>query len=128
VLEGVNDPPEVRLARGAKLNEYCAPRSTTTSSTRARSDHYLLDAELGGRKLDPFHVAGTMTLLLIAGIDTPGAPSALAVAPGEDPGRPGAPGRRAGAAADRDRGVPAAFAPVTMARLVKQDMHWRGWT
>jgi cytochrome P450 len=31
---------------------------------------FLINAELGGRKLQPAHIVGTMTLLLIAGIDT----------------------------------------------------------
>ena len=31
---------------------------------------YLINAELGGRKLDPAHIVGAMALLLVAGIDT----------------------------------------------------------
>src|SRR5215510_13547966 len=70
-LEGVNLPPDGRIARVGKMFDYLLeqirdhvehPRDDLTS--------YLLAAELYGRKLDPFHVAGTMSLLLIAGIDT----------------------------------------------------------
>jgi cytochrome P450 len=70
-LEGVNLPPDERIARVGKMFDYLLeqirdhvehPRDDLTS--------YLLQAELYGRKLDPFHVAGTMSLLLIAGIDT----------------------------------------------------------
>ena len=128
VLEGVNDPPEVRLARGAKLNEYLrAQIHDHVEHPREDLTSYLLDAELGGRKLDPFHVAGTMTLLLIAGIDTTWSAVGASL------------WHLARTPADRERLVaePAllptaieeflrAFAPVTMARLVKQDMHWRG--
>ncbi len=57
---------------------------------------YLINAELYGHKLEPAHVAGTMALLLIAGIDTTlERDRRVAVAPGEDPGRPRAAGRRA---------------------------------
>ena len=68
-----------------------------------------------------------MALLLIAGIDTTlECHRRVVVAPGEDPG-------------DRERLVAEpgllptameeflrAYAPVTMARLVKEDMHWHG--
>jgi cytochrome P450 len=128
VLEGIGDPPEVRLERGQRLNDYLVaqvhdhienPRDDLTS--------YLLNAELGGHKLDPFHVAGTMTLLLIAGIDTTWSAIGaslwhLAKTPAD----------RQRLAAEPDLLPTAmeeflrAFAPVTMARLVKQDMHWQG--
>ena len=127
-LEGVNLPPDERIARVGKMFDYLLeqirdhvehPRDDLTS--------YLLQAELYGRKLDPFHVAGTMSLLLIAGIDTSwGAIGAslwhLAKSP-EDRRR----------LTEKPELLPTAmeeflraFAPVTMARLVKQDMHWRG--
>jgi hypothetical protein len=71
VIEAVNLPPEERAARTDNLFNYLYaqvrdhvdyPRDDLTS--------FLVDAELGGRKLEPSHVAGTMALLLIAGIDT----------------------------------------------------------
>ncbi|GAA3127733.1 cytochrome P450 [Planomonospora alba] len=127
-LEGVNLPPEERVARLSELFDYLleqirahvdAPRDDLTT--------YLIDAELYGRKLQPDHVAGTMALLLIAGIDTTWSAIGASL------------WHLAKTPADRERLVaePAllttameeflrAYAPVTMARLVKEDMHWRG--
>jgi cytochrome P450 len=88
---------------------------------------YLLNAELHGRKLEPNHVIGTIMLLLIAGIST--TYSAIGTSLWHLAGNP----------QDRERLVAEpellptaieeflrAYAPVTMARLVKDDMHWRG--
>ncbi|WP_435138178.1 cytochrome P450, partial [Actinacidiphila sp. bgisy144] len=88
---------------------------------------YLLDAEMHGRKLEPNHVIGTIVLLLIAGIST--TYSAIGTSLWHLAGNP----------QDRERLVAEpellptameeflrAYAPVTMARLVKDDMHWRG--
>ncbi|MEU7941117.1 cytochrome P450 [Microbispora bryophytorum] len=127
-LEGVNLPPEQRVANMGELFDYlleqirdhvAAPRDDLTT--------YLIDAELYGRKLDPSHVAGTMALLLIAGIDTTWSAIGASL------------WHLAKTPADRDRLVAEpellptameeflrAYAPVTMARLVKEDMHWRG--
>jgi cytochrome P450 len=128
LLEGINLPPEERMERVGRLFEYllaqvhqhiAAPRDDLTT--------YLINAELHGRKLDPDHVVGTMALLLIAGIDTTWSAIGaslwhLAKTP-ED---------RARLVADRGL-LPAAmeeflraYAPVTMARLVKEDMRWHG--
>ncbi|HUR01024.1 MAG TPA: cytochrome P450 [Nonomuraea sp.] len=127
-LEGVNLPPEERLARAQKLFDYLL------TQIRDHIDHprddlttYLINAELGGHKLDPSHVAGTMALLLIAGIDTTWSAIGASL------------WHLAKTPADRERLVAEpellptameeflrAYAPVTMARLVKQDMHWRG--
>jgi cytochrome P450 len=127
-LEGVNLPPEERIDRMSELFEYlyeqirdhlAHPREDLTS--------YLLDVELYGRKLDPTHVAGTMSLLLIAGIDTTWSAIGaslwhLARTP-EDRRRLAAePGLMPTAMEEFLR----AYAPVTMARLVKEDMTWRG--
>ncbi len=128
VLEGIGDEPEVRLARGKKLNDYLiAQIQDHIADPRDDLTTYLLNVEMGGRKLDPFHVAGTMTLLLIAGIDTTWSAIGASL------------WHLAKTPADRERLVaePAllptameeflrAYAPVTMARLVRQDMHWRG--
>jgi cytochrome P450 len=127
-LEGVNRPPEERIARMGKLFDYLL------GQIRDHLDHprddlttYLVNAELGGRKLDPSHVAGTMALLLIAGIDTTWSAIGASL------------WHLARTPTDRERLVrePAllptameeflrAYAPVTMARLVKQDMRWNG--
>jgi cytochrome P450 len=88
---------------------------------------YLIGAEIFGQKLEADHVTGAMALLLIAGIDTTWSAIGASL------------WHLARTPADRERLVaePAllptaveeflrAYAPVTMARLVKQDMHWRG--
>jgi len=127
-LEGINLPPEERIERMTALFDYLMdqvhdhldnPRDDLTS--------YLINAELYGRKLEPSHVVGTLVLLLIAGIDTTW--SAIGSSLWHLARNP----------ADRERLVTQpellptameeflrAYAPVTMARLVREDMHWRG--
>jgi cytochrome P450 len=128
LLEGINLPPDERIERVGRLFEYLLaqvhdhlehPREDLTS--------YLIDAELFGHKLQADHVVGTMALLLIAGIDTTWSAIGsslwhLAQNPA-DRGRLAAePGLLPAAMEEFLR----AYAPVTMARLVKQDMHWHG--
>jgi cytochrome P450 len=127
-LEGINLPPEERIARMTKLFDYLLVQvHAHLDEPREDLTTYLINAELYGRKLDPSHVVGAMTLLLIAGIDTSW--SAIGASLWHLARRP----------RDRERLVadPAllptameeflrAYAPVTMARLVKGDMHWRG--
>ena len=85
----------------AQIRDHVAnPRDDLTS--------YLLDAELYGQKLEPVHVAGTIALLLIAGIDTTW--SAIGASLWHLAGTPTTGERlvaEPGAAADRDGGVPA---------------------
>jgi cytochrome P450 len=127
-LEGVNLPPDERIARMQNLFNYLLDQ------IRDHVDHprddlttFLVNAELYGHKLEREHVAGTIALLLIAGIDTTW--SAIGASLWHLAGHP----------EDRRRLVadpgllPAAieeflraYAPVTMARLVKQDMRWHG--
>ena len=98
------------------------------SRTRATTSRpYLLDAELYGRRLEPSHVAGTMALLLIAGIDTTWSAIGaslwhLAKTPADRERLVAEPGLLPTAIEELLR----AYAPVTMARLVKEDMHWNG--
>jgi hypothetical protein len=103
-----------------RIREHMAhPREDLTS--------YLLDVELYGSKLEPAHVAGTIVLLLIAGIDTTW--SAIGASLWHLAGHP----------EDRRRLLAEpevlptaleeflrAYAPVTMARLVRNDMTWHG--
>jgi cytochrome P450 len=127
-LEGINLQPDERIARMSKLFDYILDQ-IHDHLARPREDltTFLIDAELYGRKLQADHVAGTMVLLLIAGIDTSW--SAIGASLWHLARNP----------ADRDRLVAEpglvptameeflrAYAPVTMARLVKQDMHWQG--
>ena len=127
-LEGVNAEPEVRIARMGKLFDYLlAQIRDHVAHPREDLTTYLIEAELYGRKLDPFHVAGTMSLLLIAGIDTTWSAIGaslwhLARTP-TDRRRLAADPALLGTAMEEFLRV---YAPVTMARLVKHDMHWRG--
>jgi len=127
-LEGVNLPPDERIARMSALFDYLLVQIRDhIDNPREDLTTFLIDAELYGRKLEPSHVAGTMALLLIAGIDTTW--SAIGASLWHLAAEP----------ADRERLVaePAllptameeflrAYAPVTMARLVKDDMQWHG--
>jgi len=127
-LEGVNLPPDERIARMQTLFDYLlAQIRDHVDHPREDLTSYLINAELYGRKLDPSHVAGTMALLLIAGIDTTWSAIGASL------------WHLAKSPVDRERLVAErallptameeflrAYAPVTMARLVKDDMQWRG--
>ncbi len=127
-LEGINLPPDERIARMSALFDYLlAQIHDHIDNPREDLTTFLINAELYGRKLEPSHVAGTMALLLIAGIDTTWSAIGASL------------WHLARVPADRERLVadpallPAAleeflraYAPVTMARLVKQDMQWHG--
>jgi cytochrome P450 len=127
-LEGIDLPPEQRVTRISALFYYLLGQvQDHVSNPRDDLTSYLINAELGGRKLDPSHIVGTMALLLIAGIDTTWSAIGaslwhLAKTP-EDRHRLAAdPGLLPTAIEEFLR----AYAPVTMARLVNQDMEWRG--
>jgi cytochrome P450 len=128
LLEGINLPPDERITRVSRLFDYLLVQvHEHIANPRGDLTGYLLDAELYGQKLGPDHVVGTMALLLIAGIDTTWSAIGASL------------WHLAKTPADRERlaAEPAllptaveeflrAFAPVTMARLVKEDMHWHG--
>src|SRR4051812_9129982 len=127
-LEGVNLPPEERMERMGELFEYIYERIREhIAQPREDLTSYLLDVELYGSKLDPSHVAGTIVLLLIAGIDTTW--SAIGASLWHLAGHPE---DRRRLAAEPDLMPTAleeflrAYAPVTMARLVREDMTWHG--
>jgi cytochrome P450 len=71
VLEGVNEAPEDRIEAIGKLASYLE-ESVIAHETDPQDDltTYLMNAEMNGEKLTREHVVGTMILLLIAGIDT----------------------------------------------------------
>ncbi|MFI9552154.1 cytochrome P450 [Nonomuraea endophytica] len=127
-LEGVNLPPDERIANMGRLFDYLLVQ-IRDHVDRPREDltTFLIDAELYGQKLTPDHVAGTMALLLIAGIDTTWSAIGASL------------WHLAKTPADRERLVAEpellptameeflrAYAPVTMARLVKEDLSWNG--
>ena len=128
LMEGINLPPDERITRVTRLFEYLLDQ-VHDHLDRPRDDltSYLINAELYGRKLDPDHVTGTMALLLIAGIDTSWSAIGaslwhLARNPADRDRLAAEPGLLRVAMEEFLR----AYAPVTMARLVKQDMHWHG--
>ena len=128
LLEGINLPPDERIERVSRLFDYLLVQvHDHIDNPRDDLTTYLLDVELYGQKLGPDHVVGTMALLLIAGIDTTWSAIGASL------------WHLAKTPADRERlaAEPAllptameeflrAYAPVTMARLVKEDMHWHG--
>ncbi|GAA4082477.1 cytochrome P450 [Nonomuraea soli] len=127
-LEGINLPPEQRLQSSNELFDYLMKQiHDHLDNPRDDLTTYLIDAEIFGRKLEPNHVAGTMALLLIAGIDTTWSAIGaslwhLAKTPADRRRLVSQPDLLPTAMEELLR----AFAPVTMARLVKHDMNWRG--
>lgn len=127
-LEGVNLPPEERVERMGQLFDYLRDQvDDHVAHPRDDLTTYLIEAELFGNKLTADHVVGTMALLLIAGIDTTWSAIGASL------------WHLAKTPADRERLVAEpdllptameeflrAYAPVTMARLVKDDMTWKG--
>ncbi|WP_433187225.1 cytochrome P450 [Actinoallomurus sp. CA-150999] len=127
-LEGVNLPTDERIERMDRLFDYLLEQIRDhLDDPRDDLTTYLINAELYGRRLEPSHVAGAMALLLIAGIDTTWSAIGaslwhLAKTPGDRERLVAEPGLVPTAIEELLR----VYAPVTMARLVKEDMHWRG--
>jgi cytochrome P450 len=127
-LEGVNLPPDERIANMTKLFNYLLEQiNDHVANPREDLTTYLIEAELNGEKLDAFHVAGSMALLLVAGIDTTWSAIGaslwhLAKTP-EDRRRLVAEPTLLPTAIEE---LLRAYAPVTMARLVKNDVHLGG--
>jgi cytochrome P450 len=128
VLEGVDKSIEERAAGMGDLFQYLGGHiEDHRANPRDDLISFLLDAELEGEKLDTFQVARTIALLLIAGIDTTWSAIGASI------------WHLAKTPADRRRLVDEpellptameellrAYAPVTMARLVREDMDYRG--
>jgi cytochrome P450 len=128
VLESVNHDPDDRQAGFARLDAYidaqieahrAAPRDDLTS--------YLLDVELAGQRLAHEHVRGTIILLLLAGIDTTWSAIGSAIwhlaQHDDDRHRLCAEPELMPVAIEE---LLRAYAPVTMARMVKQDHDFHG--
>jgi cytochrome P450 len=128
VLEGINKPTEERIAGVSALFEYLlAQVHDHLDHPRDDLTTYLVNAELYGQKLEATHIVGTMALLLIAGIDTTWSAIGaslwhLAKTPADRERLVAEPGLLPRAMEEFLR----AFAPVTMARLVKDDLSWNG--
>lgn len=127
-LESVDLPIEQRIENFAKLDVYLrAQVDDHIENPRDDLTTFLLNAEMDGEPLLPEHVGGSIALLLIAGIDTTWSAIGaslfhLATHP-ED---------RERLLAEPDL-MPLAieeflryYAPVTMARLVKEDFEYNG--
>jgi len=128
VLEGINEPLEKRFEMMQGLFEYLGAQiQDHAANPRDDLTTYLIDAEMDGNKLDVFHIAGTMALLLIAGIDTTW--SAIGASIWHLAGHPE---DRRRLVEDRELLPTAmeeflrAYAPVTMARLVKEEVEIGG--
>ena len=128
LLEGINLPPDDRIERVSRLFNYLLEQvHDHLDEPRDDLTTYLVNAELHGRKLSPDVVTGAMALLLIAGIDTSWSAIGaslwhLAKTPADRERLAAEPGLLPTATEELLR----AYAPVTMARLVKENMHWRG--
>ena len=127
-IERVNEPIEERQNSDLGLDEYL-DRQIDDHVERPRDDltTYLLNAEIGGNKLSPEHVRGSILLLLIAGIDTTWSAIGssiwhLANNPDDLQRLTDDPDVMMFAIEEFLR----AYAPVTMARLVKEDHDFHG--
>jgi cytochrome P450 len=128
VLESVDLPPEYRMENFLRLDSYLrAQVEDHRENPRDDLTSYLLAAEMDGQPLNEEHVGGTIALLLLAGIDTTWSAIGASL------------WHLAAAPADRRRLVAEpellpiameellrAYAPVTMARLVKDDVDFDG--
>ena len=127
-LEGINLSPGERVTRMSALFYYLlAQVQDHLGNPRDDLTTFLINAEVSGRKLDVSHVVGAMALLLIAGIDTTANAIGsslwhLAKNPA-DRGRLLAEPELLPAAMEE---FLRAYAPVTMARLVKENVQFRG--
>jgi cytochrome P450 len=124
----VNTPLEERVTEIQALFQYLDEQvADHVANPRDDLTTFLLNAKMGDEPLNEDHVTGTMALLLIAGIDTTW--SAIGASIWHLAAHP----------SDRQRIVDEpdllpvameellrAYAPVTMARLVKDDMDWKG--
>jgi cytochrome P450 len=128
VLEGVARPLEERIETFLALLAYLEGHiDDHVAHPRDDMISFLLEAEIDGTRLDHFQVARTVGLLLIAGIDTTWSAIGASL------------WHLAKTPSDRERLVAdpsiiptaveeflRAYAPVTMARLVKEDFEFQG--
>ena len=128
VLEGVSLPFEQRAEGMMALFGYLQGHiEDHIANPRDDLITFLLESELHGEKLDPFQVGRTIALLLIAGIDTTWSAIGaslwhLAKSPSDLKRLVAEPELLPTAMEELLR----AYAPVTMARIVKEDMDFKG--
>ncbi len=71
VLDLIDLPPEVRGPMFEPVSDYFEKQiDDHIENPRDDLTTYLLNVEVGGKKLERHHVSGTIVLILIAGIDT----------------------------------------------------------
>jgi cytochrome P450 len=129
VLEGVDEPDIMkRIETFQPIEDYILTQvEDHIANPRDDLTSYLLDVEIMGHKLEPSHIFGSIILILVAGIDTTwsgiGASIYHLATHPEDLAR---------LVAEPDL-MPVAveeflrfYAPVTMARLVKEDYDFHG--
>jgi cytochrome P450 len=128
ILEAVDLEQHERMERFAPIQEYFVAR-IKEHQEHPRDDltSFLLGAELMGQPLAMEHVFGSMVLLIVAGIDTTWSALGssiwhLAQHP-EDVARLVAEPKLLPVAIEE---LLRAYAPVTMARLVKEDLNFEG--
>ena len=128
VLEGVDLPTEERIEAFRPVEDYIVPAIV---ERRENPDDglisYLLDAEIMGEKLSDEHVFGSILLLIVAGIDTTWSAIGssiwhLANNPDDLERLVAHPELLPSAVEEFLR----AYAPVSMARLVKDDFEFQG--
>ena len=128
VLEGVDLPAEERILAFQPVEEYIV---AAIQERRENPDDglisYLLDAEIMGNKLSDEHVFGSIVLLIVAGIDTTWSAIGssiwhLAHNPDDLARLIAHPEMLPSAVEEFLR----AYAPVSMARLVKDDFEFQG--
>ena len=128
VLEGVDLPTEERIEAFQPVEDYIVP---AIIERRENPDDglisYLLDAEIMGEKLSDEHVFGSILLLIVAGIDTTWSAIGssiwhLANNPDDLARLVAHPELLPSAVEEFLR----AYAPVSMARLVKDDFEFQG--
>jgi cytochrome P450 len=128
VLDLVDLPPEVRGPMFMPMAEYF-DKQVQDHIANPRDDFtsYLLNVEIGGEKLAPEHVRGTMVLTLVAGIDTTWSAIGSAIwhlaQNPDDLARLVNEPELMGVAVEEFLRF---YAPVTMARMVKEDMDFYG--
>ena len=130
IMENVDQSPEERMEvieRG-EIDEYMnAQIEDHRANPRDDLTSFLLEAEIDGNKLQVEHIRGTMVLLMIAGIDTTW--SAIGASIWHLAQHPEDRKRLATDESLWETGLEEllrAYAPVTMARMVKEDFDFHG--
>jgi cytochrome P450 len=128
ILEAVDLPVEQRIEQFEPVREYFEARLYEhIANPQDDLTTYLLNAEIAGQPLAPEHIFGTMVLLIVAGIDTTW--SAIGSSLWHLAQHPEEVARLKAEPELMDTAIEEflrAYAPVNMARLVKEDFDFNG--